>query len=551
MRLRKSTNGITLNIVAGTSAVLFSIDMKQEDTTDLLGFYIRKINLKKPEEGYDVSSSKHFPDSPKSADGTYNTKDNPWQSFLWEDFSVSYGAEYEYIFTPVTGSPSNLKYGNEIAVNVKIPSVKDGEHEVYFNRGVAGSQAYAREFKNVKPSNMPASKKALALKWLSKGLKEALIGFIDQAKTSDDQLRCCFYEFIYPEVLLAIKAAHERGADVMVIYDSRHEALKNDAAIASNGLSKDILIRRAADPDFLQHNKYMIFAKKGVPKAVWLGSTNITEKAIFGHCNVGHIVRNEAVAANYIKHWNGLATDPQNEEAEANSIAIQPDVDIIANGITTFFSPRPKKSILKLYGSLVSQSNQLVCGMFPFSFSKDIKASISADTENLKYIIMDKKTDNTTLVSNDIDNIIVYGGRFDTPLYDWLGEASSAELFYNGVNYIHNKVILIDPLTEDPIIITGSANFSENSILRNDENTIVIRGNKEVADLYFTEFARIFNHYSSRQDTKKLKENNEATGYNPSHLRTVSHDWTASFYKKNALKAKRRKMFSDMQIVSE
>jgi hypothetical protein len=50
--------------------------------------------------------------------------------------------------------------------------------------------------------------------------------------------------------------------------------------------------------------------------------------------------------------------------------------------------------------------------MFPFSFNKDIKDAIIADTKNLKYVIIDKKTKNTVISSNDFDNVIVYGNCF-------------------------------------------------------------------------------------------------------------------------------------------
>ena len=53
----------------------------------------------------------------------------------------------------------------------------------------------------------------------------------------------------------------------------------------------------------------------------------------------------------------------------------------------------------------------------------------------------------------------------------------------------------MDPLGADPIVVTGSANFSKASTTDNDENMLLIRGNKRVADIYFTEFNRLFNHY--------------------------------------------------------
>ena len=46
--------------------------------------------------------------------------------------------------------------------------------------------------------------------------------------------------------------------------------------------------------------------------------------------------------------------------------------------------------------------------------------------------------------------------------------------------------------------MTGSANFSNNSIRHNDENSIVIKGNARVADIYLTEFDRLFVHFWPR-----------------------------------------------------
>ena len=58
--------------------------------------------------------------------------------------------------------------------------------------------------------------------------------------------------------------------------------------------------------------------------------------------------------------------------------------------------------------------------------------------------------------------------------------------------------MIIDPLGEDPLLITGSANFSDASTHKNDENMLVIRGDKRVADLYLSEFMRLFNHFQFR-----------------------------------------------------
>jgi len=67
------------------------------------------------------------------------------------------------------------------------------------------------------------------------------------------------------------------------------------------------------------------------------------------------------------------------------------------------------------------------------------------------------------------------------------------------VQYIHTKFMLVDPLGPDPIVVTGSANFSAASTTDNDENMLVIRGNRRVADVYLGEYMRLWNHYAFRE----------------------------------------------------
>ena len=83
--------------------------------------------------------------------------------------------------------------------------------------------------------------------------------------------------------------------------------------------------------------------------------------------------------------------------------------------------------------------------------------------------------------------------------------------------------MLIDPLSSNPIVIGGSANFSDASTNKNDENMILIKGNKRVADIYFGEFVRLFSHFSFRESLKFRKPGNP-----PKPLR-IDDWWETSF----------------------
>ena len=117
------------------------------------------------------------------------------------------------------------------------------------------------------------------------------------------------------------------------------------------------------------------------------------------------------------------------------------------------------------------------------------------------------------------------------------------------VDYVHTKFMLVDPLGDDPIVVTGSANWSDESINDNDENMLVIRGDTRVADIYLTEFMRLFNHYRLRgRAGSGPTELEPGPGVTPAergklHLRD-DDGWAAPFFVPGSPEAKERELFS-------
>lgn len=58
----------------------------------------------------------------------------------------------------------------------------------------------------------------------------------------------------------------------------------------------------------------------------------------------------------------------------------------------------------------------------------------------------------------------------------------------------HNKVMIIDAETANPILITGSYNFSYAAQRRNAENLLVFRGNQEITSAYLANWQRHRGH---------------------------------------------------------
>jgi phosphatidylserine/phosphatidylglycerophosphate/cardiolipin synthase-like enzyme len=116
-------------------------------------------------------------------------------------------------------------------------------------------------------------------------------------------------------------------------------------------------------------------------------------------------------------------------------------------------------------------------------------------------------------------------------------ERKSGEGF---VFFIHTKFLLVDPLSDDPLICTGSANFSHGSMVENDENMLLIRGDTRVADIYLTEFDRIFRHFYFRDIANKAKDDKRAPA---AKFLDEDDSWTRPYFQAGSLKNRRREMF--------
>jgi len=102
--------------------------------------------------------------------------------------------------------------------------------------------------------------------------------------------------------------------------------------------------------------------------------------------------------------------------------------------------------------------------------------------------------------------------------------------------------MLVDPLGAEPIVITGSANFSEPSTSSNHENMILIRNDARVADIYLGEFMRLHMHYAFREAVKIAADNHD-TSWRPQHLKDTEV-WQKDYFKPNHLRFFRRKYFA-------
>jgi phosphatidylserine/phosphatidylglycerophosphate/cardiolipin synthase-like enzyme len=578
MRFRsQQVDGYRVFAVSGTNTISFAIDAGNADTKGLLGFAVERVDPAENERYY-VYGFKVFASVLPQPDEktTVKTPDHPIQSFVWDDFTAKPDRKYEYVFHPLKGTPKNLdRSAAPISIRVRTePLFSTAEHDVFFNRGVASSQAYARKFGNRKPDKLPPKLRAEALQWLSRELDEALLAFIGAARDGDTLL-CCFYEFRYAPVAEALKAAADRGVEIRLIVDAKRNAEEfprkdNLKLIKTVGLPKAAVKLRQARTADIQHNKFMVLLKGAgkAPQEVWTGSTNISEGGIHGQSNVGHWVRNAAVAGAFHRYWKLLSQDPGSAEGDdaatvrRKNAKFRKDVEAllptpsswtdVSAGVTPIFSPRSGAGVLDMYAAMVDEAKRLSCITLAFGIGKAFKDALKDNTSasHIAFFLLEKEDKPNPKAKDPFVDLTArnnvyeaWGSYLPDPLYQWARETNAKFLELNKhVSYIHSKFLLMDPLGDDPIVVTGSANFSKASTNDNDENMLVIRGDRRVADIYFTEFNRLFHHYyfrSIQQTTKRLLDAGEKAKSDQQTLFLVENDGWLAKYRPGSLKRKR------------
>jgi phosphatidylserine/phosphatidylglycerophosphate/cardiolipin synthase-like enzyme len=511
-----TSGGVTVQAIAGTRAVFLGLDLDPAVRDGCLGFGIHRQGAQDGSDPHWLSGFKTFKSVVPQPDPkeNYPSDSQPVQSFYWGDYTATPGRSYAYRVVPLYGSPADpaAKPGVEATVVVDTDDPADGVHGIYFNRGVAASQAYSVRFGD-RPDKLPAAKREAAMRWLSRGLDEALVAFIDQASSPAWALRASAFELTEPGVLAAFQRAHDNGASVKLTYHAKDDDTgnANRTALAEHPLSDGILIERSHGA--LSHNKTIVLCRAGAagalePVSVWSGSTNWSQGGLFGHSNVGHVVRDAAVAARYLEYWTAVSGDPDVAALRDVVSAQSPfsAADPPDGGITVLFSPRHGMAPLDWYAQRFGGAASSAHITLAFGMTKVLEDALLAATgDAVRFVMLNKADDHQDTWSADRDHVVVaVGARADPDaLQRWADETLTG--FNSFVEFLHTKILLVDPLSAHPTVISGSANFSPDSTNSNDENMLVIDGDLQVADTYFTEFARVFQHFYSRYWAMKMK----------------------------------------------
>ncbi|HVG41027.1 MAG TPA: phospholipase D-like domain-containing protein [Chitinophagaceae bacterium] len=403
MRKTAKAGSLTVQLIAGSYVVLIGMNLPKNKTAKFLGFAIQRTDLQNSEVIW-MRGMKTFEET-DPADGigqSFSSREHPFQTFQWADYSVKPQCTYKYKIIALRGKPTVLEEDETVSITITTESEINNTHAVFFNRGAAASQEYARRFLNKKPSEIGSP----AYNWLSRGLAEAMLDFISKAKNGTFTLLGAVYEFELPAILKALKEASNKGAQVTILYHAFDDVTKkeNEKAIQEAGIKG--ICKRRKNTLKLAHNKFFILLQNNKPIEIWTGSTNISENGIYGHSNVGHIVRDAAIAKTYHNYWLKL-----NEDADGAAIKnwleetnpLPKPTDPFPETLPVF-SPHKGLGFLKWYSELAGLAKEALFMTFAFGMNNEFLNVYDNRDSVLRIALMDKKGANDE-AEREIDRV--------------------------------------------------------------------------------------------------------------------------------------------------
>lgn len=521
--------------LVGMHSVVLGFDFlgSRAERRNFLGFAIHRTDLTDG-EGWWLSGQIRFKRDPGDFGEDVPTNRGPIQKFRWGDYTAKPGHDYRYAVHPVFGTPGALDIRAPVVLEITTAVNSSGVTGIHFNRGVTAALAYRRRFGDVPPEKVADG---AAHRWLSRGLEEALLDFIGEAGAGDE-LKVAIYEFEHEAVIKALKAAKARGVRIRLVYHAKagdKQTGENWTHVKSLGLPASRISARRNVPN-ISHNKFIVHLTKNSPNRVWTGSTNFTEAGLFLQTNVGLMFRETSIARAFDGYFELLRQDLETKEIQAEiATLLARSRRALPRGRTLYFSPVRGVGLLEAAVDLVSHAKDVIFTSCPFGLDRVIIDALNANKkEVLEYGLVN--TTNRKKLITVIDRSV--NSWYATPA--WLkkydGRLWDAKAYGN--HKIHVKSLVVDPWGERPRLLIGSANFSDESVQKNDENALLLEGDGRAAAIVATEFLRMFDHYKFRDYVKRAEKT--------ASERYLAEDgsWTADYFDPSKAKYRDRAVFA-------
>ena len=495
----------------------------------------------------------------------------PVQKFAWKDLFAKRGGTYWYEVVPMIGKPGSLKPATSLAMRTNSVTLDSthGDCAVFFNRGIISTQSIANSLPKGKTGLPNSGKLTEAIKDPNSAIRKRLVGdleqgvltLLDRADKEGGECYCALYELSDRDLIDHLKNLKKKVHILLSNAGSDTEEGSGDGDSENQDARSDLhklrmdVTDRMFNKGHIGHNKFVVYVKNKVAKAVLCGSTNWTSTGLCAQSNNSIIIESPELAKNYLDYWNrlkadtkkagGKSTDLQGENLRVADQKKNTAHDLSDNAgqpsgdIHVWFSPntkqksvpKPKKGAktqkqppcppdLQEVFDLIDQAKQgvLFLAFIPGKFSIVTKLKEVYDAKRAKDQLFylrgaatspdpagefridlyhrsaksDASVHGTPAPSRASAQVASVAGVFAEFAY-W-----EAEVYKIGHAVIHDKILVIDPFTDESIVVTGSHNLGFKASYSNDENMVIIRNDRSVAEAYAAHVLDVYEHYRWR-----------------------------------------------------
>jgi phosphatidylserine/phosphatidylglycerophosphate/cardiolipin synthase-like enzyme len=518
---------------------------------ECLGFRVRRFD----EEGKSkvLPSWLGFAGDPDVGKKVKGTDKWPVQGFHWKDVTAQRGKQYWYEIVPMCGAPDDLHPQDAHALKTATVAIDShlGNCSVYFNRGIISTQAITRSLPKGK-DGMPSAaflKKAIAKpgsalrRRLTANLESGVRELVKRANKNGGVCYCALYELADAALIHDLS----ESANVHVVLSNadttdkvngkskRHVDGTNENTRAALHKKRLDLTDRILGSGHIGHNKFVVYVDKEGPRAVLTGSTNWTSNGLCAQSNNAILIESPALAKQYLAYWKKLRADSVSAEGpgelqsatfrEFNRKARKPvPLGKDQGTIRAWFAPgtkqksKPKEppapADLSEVFELIENAERgvLFLAFIPGSPSivtklREVYTQKAEDGERLFVRGAATSPDPAATFKVDLfhrtmraDARVTSVAGISDPVSIW-----EKELYKLGHAVIHDKILVVDPFTDNCSVVTGSHNLGYKASYSNDENLVVIRGNRPVASAYAAHVLDVYDHYRWRYKLQEAK----------------------------------------------
>jgi phosphatidylserine/phosphatidylglycerophosphate/cardiolipin synthase-like enzyme len=311
--------------------------------------------------------------------------------------------------------------------------------------------------------------------------EDTVVAYINRIQSTLD---IAMYSTESLPIVNAINAAVARG--VVVRYIAAANTGTNNSELGS--LSASIPMIQRPDDGEVMHNKFLIMDIADPSKArVMTGSTNHSDNSLHNDWNNMVIIQDQPLALAYKTEFEEMWGSTGDQPNTANSKFGAAKTDNTPHSFTIdgipvelYFSPSDGTTS-HIVSAVNSANTDLQFAMLTF-INNDLGDAVIARHQagvDVKGII-----ENIYYIGSEYSGLVSAGvnvlSHFTTPYF------------------MHHKYGIVDAnnTSSDPLVITGSHNWTSSAETDYDENTLIIHS-AEIAGMYFEEFTQTFDNMTS------------------------------------------------------